>query len=79
MKLYSLHCSNCDYSNIHDINDIKMLTCYCGKELQGILVYRKIGDTVILIQDKREREVDSRERAADAGKMNNDSKEKAIC
>jgi hypothetical protein len=63
MELYSLHCSNCDYSNIHDINDI-MLTC-CGTELQGILVYRKIGDTVILIQDKREREVDSRERAAD--------------
>jgi hypothetical protein len=56
-----------------------MLTCCCGKELQGILVYRKIGDTVILIQDKREREVDSRERAADEAKMNNDSKEKAIC
>jgi hypothetical protein len=69
MELYSLHCSNCDYSNIHDINDI-MLTCCCGKELQGILVYRKIGDTVILIQDKREREVDSRERerAADEGR-----------
>jgi hypothetical protein len=24
-----------------------MLTCGCGKELQGMLVYRKIGDTVI--------------------------------
>jgi hypothetical protein len=65
MELYSLHCSNCDYSNIHDI---RMFTCCCGKELQGILVYRKIGDTVILIQDKREREVDSRERAADEGR-----------
>ena len=36
-----------------------MLTCGCGKELQGVLVYRKIGDTVIYDQDKREREVDS--------------------
>jgi hypothetical protein len=24
-----------------------MLTCGCGKELQGTLVYQKIGDTVI--------------------------------
>jgi hypothetical protein len=44
IELYSFHCSNCGYRNIHDI---KMLTCGCGKELQGMLVYRKIGDTVI--------------------------------
>jgi hypothetical protein len=58
MELYTLHCSNCGHRNMHDI---KILICPCGKELQGILVYRKIGDTVILIQDKREREVDSGE------------------
>ncbi len=44
VELYSFHCINCGYRNIHDI---KMLTCGCGKELQGLLVYRKIGDTVI--------------------------------
>ena len=37
-------CNNCGYRNIHDI---KMLACGCGKEVQDILVYRKIGDTVI--------------------------------
>ena len=44
VELYSFHCGNCGYRNIHDI---KMLTCGCGKELQGLLVYRKIGGTVI--------------------------------
>ena len=44
VELYSFHCGNCGYRNIHDI---KVLTCGCGKELQGLLVYRKIGDTVI--------------------------------
>jgi hypothetical protein len=44
IELYSFHCWNCGYRNIHDI---KMLTCGCGNELHGILVYRKIGDTVI--------------------------------
>jgi hypothetical protein len=44
VELYSFHCGNCGYRNIHDI---KMLTCGCGNELYGILVYRKIGDTVI--------------------------------
>ena len=44
VELYSFHCGNCGYRNIHDI---KMLTCGCGNELHGILVYRKIGDTVI--------------------------------
>jgi hypothetical protein len=43
-ELYSFHCGNCDYRNIHDI---KMLTCGCDNELHGIRVYRKIGDTVI--------------------------------
>jgi hypothetical protein len=53
LELYSFHCSNCGYRNIHDI---KMLTCGCGKELQGILVYRKIGDTVIYdARQKRKR------------------------
>jgi hypothetical protein len=50
MELYSFHCSNCGYRNIHNI---KKLTCGCDKELQGILVYRKIGDTVIY--DTREK------------------------
>jgi hypothetical protein len=36
--------NNCGYRNIHDI---KMLSCDCGKGMQGILVYRKIGHTVI--------------------------------
>ncbi len=44
LELYSFHCSNCGYRNIHDI---KTLACGCGNELHGILVYRKIGDTVI--------------------------------
>jgi len=44
IELYSFHCGNCNYRNIHDI---KILTCGCGKELQGIVVLRKIGDTVI--------------------------------
>jgi hypothetical protein len=44
LELYSFHCGNCGYRNIHNI---KTLTCGCGKELQGIIVYRKIGDTVI--------------------------------
>jgi hypothetical protein len=33
-----------------------MLTCGCGKELQGMLVYHKIGDTVIYdARQKRKR------------------------
>jgi hypothetical protein len=53
IELYSFHCNNCGYRNIHDI---KLLTCGCGKELQGILVYRKIGDTVIFdTRQKRKR------------------------
>jgi hypothetical protein len=43
LELYSFHCGNCGYRNIHDI---KILTCGCGKVLHGILVYRKIGETV---------------------------------
>jgi hypothetical protein len=50
MKLYSFYCNNCGYRNIHDI---KVFKCGCGKELAGILVYHKIGDT--LIYDKREK------------------------
>ncbi|AIC16620.1 hypothetical protein [Nitrososphaera viennensis] len=49
-ELYSFHCGNCGYRNIHDV---KTLPCGCGKELQGVLVYRKVGDTVIY--DTRER------------------------
>jgi hypothetical protein len=53
VELYSFHCSNCGYSNIHDV---KMLTCGCGKELQGMLAYRKIRDTVIFdTRQKRKR------------------------
>lgn len=49
-ELYSFHCSGCGYRNIHDV---KTLSCGCGIELHGTLVYRKIGDTVIY--DMRER------------------------
>lgn len=44
VELHLFHCGNCGYRNIHNI---KILTCGCGKELEGILVYRKIGDTVV--------------------------------
>jgi hypothetical protein len=43
-ELYSFRCGNCCYRNIHDV---KVLTCGCGKELHGTLVYRKVGDVVI--------------------------------
>jgi hypothetical protein len=49
-ELYSFHCGNCGYRNIHDV---KVLNCGCGKVLQGMLVYRKVGDTVIY--DMREK------------------------
>lgn len=49
-ELYSFHCGNCGYRNIHDV---KVLTCGCGNQLQGRQVYRKVGDTVIY--DTRER------------------------
>jgi hypothetical protein len=53
IELYSFQCGNCGYRNIHNI---KKLTCGCDKELQGILVYRKIGDTVIYdTREKRKR------------------------
>jgi hypothetical protein len=53
IELYSFHCGNCGYRNVHDI---KVLTCGCGKKLQGMLVYRKIGDTVIYdARQKRKR------------------------
>jgi hypothetical protein len=53
IELYSFQCGNCGYRNIHDI---KKLTYGCGKELQGVLVYRKIGDTVIYdTREKRKR------------------------
>jgi hypothetical protein len=53
VELHSFHCSNCGYRNIHDI---KVLICGCGKELEGLLVYRKIGDTVIYdTRQKRKR------------------------
>lgn len=49
-ELYSFHCGNCGYQNIHNV---RTLVCGCGKEMQGVLVFRKIGDTVIY--DSRER------------------------
>ena len=53
LELYSFHCGNCGYRNIHDI---RTLICGCGKELHGTLVYRKIGDTVIYdTTEKRKR------------------------
>jgi hypothetical protein len=53
-ELYSFHCGNCGYRNIHDI---KMVTCGCDNELHGILVYRKIGDTVIYDTRQKRRKV----------------------
>jgi hypothetical protein len=44
IELYSFNCSNCGYRNIHNL---KTLKCGCDKELVGILVYCKIGDTAI--------------------------------
>lgn len=49
-ELYSFHCGNCGYKNIHNM---EILTCGCGKTLAGRLVYRKIGDTIIY--DTREK------------------------
>ena len=50
-ELYSFHCGDCGYRNIHNI---KSLTCGCGKDLKGSLVYQKLGDTVIYDnRDKR--------------------------
>jgi len=49
-ELYSFHCGNCGYRNIHNIRE---LVCGCGKELAGTLVYRRIEDTVIY--DAREK------------------------
>lgn len=43
-ELFSLHCLNCGYRNIHNL---KRMTCGCGKNLDGVLVFRKVGDTVI--------------------------------
>jgi hypothetical protein len=54
IELYSFHCSNCGYRNIHNI---KILACGCGKELQGMLVYRKIGDTIIYDTRKKRKRV----------------------
>ncbi|HEX2106160.1 MAG TPA: hypothetical protein VHF28_00370 [Nitrososphaera sp.] len=56
LELYSFHCSNCGYRNIHDI---KTLACGCGNGLHGILVYRKIGDTVIYDTRRRKRNIDN--------------------
>ena len=49
-ELYSFRCSNCGYKNIHDAKELK---CGCGSKLQGILVYRKVLDTVVY--DNREK------------------------
>jgi hypothetical protein len=42
--LFSFHCGNCVYMNIHDI---ATLIGGCGKGLKGGRVYQKIGDTVV--------------------------------
>jgi hypothetical protein len=49
-ELYSFRCSNCGYKNILDATE---LNCGCGTKLQGILVYRKVQDTVVY--DNREK------------------------
>jgi hypothetical protein len=49
-ELYSFHCASCGYKNIHNF---KIMTCGCDRQLEGSLVYRKIGNTVIY--DTRER------------------------
>jgi hypothetical protein len=52
-ELYSFNCTNCGYRNIHNL---KTLKCGCTKELTGLLVYCKIGDTVIYdTREKRKR------------------------
>jgi hypothetical protein len=43
-ELYSFRCGNCGYHNIHNV---KELDCGCGNKIQGLLVYSKIGDTVV--------------------------------
>ena len=43
-ELFSFHCGKCGYHNIHNV---KELECGCGSKLQGVIVYRKIGDTVV--------------------------------
>jgi hypothetical protein len=34
-ELLSFRCSNCRYHNLHDIHNIKTLTCGCSKEMDG--------------------------------------------
>lgn len=43
-ELYSFRCGSCGYHNIHNV---KELDCGCGNRVQGVIVYRKIGDTVV--------------------------------
>jgi len=43
-ELYSFRCGNCGYHNIHNVKEIE---CGCGKKVQGLIVYRKIGNTVV--------------------------------
>lgn len=49
-ELFSFHCGSCGYKNIHDIST---LTCGFGKELKGVRVYQKIGDTVVYYSRKK--------------------------
>ena len=54
-ELYSFRCGNCGYHNIHNV---KELDCGCGNKVQGVIVYRKIGDTVVY--DARARRIKRR-------------------
>lgn len=49
-ELYLFRCSYCGYKNIHDAKELKY---GCGSKLQGILVYRKVLDTIVY--DNREK------------------------
>ena len=49
-ELFSFHCGKCGYHNIQDVSELE---CGCGSKIQGILVYRRIADTVVY--DNREK------------------------
>lgn len=43
-ELYSFRCEKCGYRNVHDC---KILTCGCGNNMVGTLVFRKVNGIVI--------------------------------
>jgi hypothetical protein len=43
--LYYMKCSVCGFK---DTKPVKEMTCGCGNDIQGTLVYKRIGKTVVL-------------------------------